>query len=118
MKSILTFESMITPKIITFLYWLLLLGVAVGGIGAMLSFGRISFASFATGLLVMAGGALWLPEGNAKVNNLVLPVVLFPLLWTAFFLYACLDKKLTRAYVVMGSLSAVNAALIAWHLTK
>ena len=54
----LTFESMITPKIITFLYWLLLLGVAVGGIGAMLSFGRISFASFATGLLVMAGGAL------------------------------------------------------------
>jgi hypothetical protein len=49
---------MITPKIITFLYWLLLLGVAVGGIGAMLSFGRISFASFATGLLVMAGGAL------------------------------------------------------------
>jgi hypothetical protein len=58
MKSVLTFESMITPKIITFLYRLLLLGVAVGGIGAMLSFGRISFASFATGLLVMAGGAL------------------------------------------------------------
>ena len=58
MKSMLTFESMITPKIITFLYWLLLLGVAVGGVAAMLSFGRISFASFATGLLVMAGGAL------------------------------------------------------------
>ena len=58
MKSVLTFESMITPKIITFLYWLLLLGVAVGGVGAMLSFGRVSFASFATGLLVMAGGAL------------------------------------------------------------
>jgi len=54
MKSVLTFESMITPKIITFLYWLLL-GVAVGGVAAMLSFGRLSFASFATGLLVMAG---------------------------------------------------------------
>ena len=58
MKSVLTFESMITPKIITFLYWLLLLGVAAGGVGTMLRFGRISFASFATGLLVMAGGAL------------------------------------------------------------
>ena len=58
MRSVLTFESMITPKIVTFLYWLLLLGVAVGGIGAMLSFGRVSFASFSTGLLVMAGGAL------------------------------------------------------------
>jgi membrane-anchored glycerophosphoryl diester phosphodiesterase (GDPDase) len=68
--------------------------------------------------LVMAGGAVWLPEGDAKVNNLVLPVVLFPLLWTATFLYTCLDKKLTRAYAVMGALSAVNAALIAWHLMK
>lgn len=68
--------------------------------------------------LVMAGGAVWLPAGVAKVNNLVLPVVLFPLLWTATFLYACLDKKLARAYAVMGALSAVNAALIAWHLMK
>jgi hypothetical protein len=33
-------------------------------------------------------------------------------------LYTCLDKKLTRAYAVMGALSAVNAALIAWHLMK
>lgn len=68
--------------------------------------------------LVMAGGSLWLPEGNAKVNNLVLPVVLFPLLWTATFLYACLDKRLARAYAVMGTLTVVNAALIAWHLLK
>ena len=68
--------------------------------------------------LAMAGGALWLPQGAAQVNNLVLPVVLFPLLWTAFFLYACLDKKLARAYAVIGALSAVNAALIAWHLLK
>ena len=58
MRSVLTFESMITPKIITFVYWLLLLGIAVGGVGAMLSFGRVSFASFSTGLLAMAGGAL------------------------------------------------------------
>ena len=58
MKSVLTFESMITPKIITFLYWLLLLGAMVGGIAAMLGSGRITFATFATGLLVMAGGAL------------------------------------------------------------
>ena len=66
--------------------------------------------------LVMAGSALWLPEGRAQVNNLVLPVVLFPLLWTALFLYACLDRRLKRAFVVMLSLVAVNAALLAWHL--
>jgi len=58
MRAVLTFESMITPKIITFLYWLLLLAVAIGGIGTMLSFGRLSFTSFASGLLIIAGGAL------------------------------------------------------------
>ena len=58
MRAVLTFESMITPKIITFLYWLLLLAVAIGGIGTMLSFGRLSFTSFASGLLIIAGGVL------------------------------------------------------------
>ena len=66
--------------------------------------------------LVMMGGALWLPVGVAQVNNLVLPVVLFPLLWTAFFLYALLDRKLSRAYAVVGVLVLVNAALVARHL--
>jgi len=67
-------------------------------------------------VLVMAGGAVWLPPGEAQVNNLALPVILFPLLWTVFFLYACLDKKLARAYAVIAAFVAVNAALIAWHL--
>lgn len=67
-------------------------------------------------LLCMAGGAVWLPAGAAQVNDLVLPVVLFPLLWTAFFLYACLDKRLVRAFVVVGVAIAINALLIAWHL--
>lgn len=72
--------------------------------------------SLVAACLVMAGGAIWLPEGEAHVNNLVLPVILFPLLWTALFLYACLDRKLARAYGVMVALVAVNGALIAWHL--
>ena len=54
---------------------------------------------------------------NASYGFVAWPVK-FPLLWTAFFLYACLDRKLARAYLLMGALFAVNAALIAWHLTK
>jgi hypothetical protein len=65
--------------------------------------------------LLMAGGALWIPVGRAQVNNLVLPVVLFPLLWTALFLYACLDTRLTRAYLVIGAVALSNALLLAWH---
>jgi hypothetical protein len=68
--------------------------------------------------LVMAAGALWLPEGRAQVNNLVLPIILFPLLWTALFLYALLDRRLTRAYAVIGALVALNSVLLAWHLLR
>jgi hypothetical protein len=67
--------------------------------------------------LVMVGGALWIPPGTAQVDNLVFPIVLFPLLWTALFLYACLDKKLARAYSVIGVLAGVNAVLLVLHLT-
>ncbi|MBE7420578.1 MAG: DUF4282 domain-containing protein [Ideonella sp.] len=58
MKSLLFFDSMITPRIITFIYWLLLFAALIGGIGAMFTFGRLSFSGFATGLAIIAGGAL------------------------------------------------------------
>lgn len=66
-------------------------------------------------LFLMAGGALWLPVGRAQVNNLVLPVILFPLLWTGLFLYACLDQRLKRAYGVIGGIVGANALLLGWH---
>ena len=58
MHSIFYFESMITPRIITMLYWLLLLASAVAGIATAVSLGPFAFPGIATGLVVMAGGAL------------------------------------------------------------
>lgn len=72
--------------------------------------------ALAAAVLVMTGSALWLPPGSAQVNNLVVPAILFPLLWTAFFLYACLDRKLARGYAVVGAFVAGNAGLVVWHL--
>lgn len=72
--------------------------------------------ALAAACAAMAGGALWLPPGAADVNNLVLPVVLFPLLWTALFLYACLDSSLLRAYAVIGAVAVGNGILLAMHL--
>ena len=34
-KGVFLFDTMITPKIITFVYWLMLLGAIVGGIVVM-----------------------------------------------------------------------------------
>ena len=66
--------------------------------------------------LSIVGGALVLPPGPAGVNNLALPVVLFPLVWAGLFLYACLDKRLARAYAIVGAVVALNGALLARHL--
>lgn len=54
-KNIFFFDSMLTPKIITFVYWLMLLGAVVGGIYLMfLPF----FGGFFKGLGVLVGGVI------------------------------------------------------------
>lgn len=59
MKDVLFFESMITPKIITIVYWLLLLFVVIAGIGAMFAtFSGVTFGSFLRGLGIIVGGAI------------------------------------------------------------
>lgn len=71
---------------------------------------------FVCAALVMCGGALWLPKGPAQINNIVLPIVLFPGIWAALFFYACLDRHLVRAWAVMGALSLLHAAAILVHV--
>lgn len=56
MKSVLFFDSMLTPKIVTFIYWLLLLAAIVGGLATMFT-GYGANAIF-LGLLQIVGGVL------------------------------------------------------------
>ena len=59
MKNLFFFDSMITPKIITFIYWLLLLSAVVSGLSFMFGgYSWMTFGSFIGGLLIVAGGAL------------------------------------------------------------
>lgn len=51
-RDVLFFDKMITPKIITWVYWLLLALIIIGGIGTM-------FVSFLGGLLSMAAGLVF-----------------------------------------------------------
>jgi len=54
-KNIFFFDSMLTPKIITFVYWLLLLACLVSGVGAMFtSYG----GGFFQGLGIIIFGAI------------------------------------------------------------
>lgn len=50
-KDLLYFDKMVMPKVITFIYWLALVGCVIGGLMTM-------FQSFFTGLVVIIGGAI------------------------------------------------------------
>lgn len=59
MKDVLFFNNMLTPKIITFVYWLLLLSAVIGGITTMFSgYEGFTFGSFLTGIFFAVAGAI------------------------------------------------------------
>ncbi|MEM7074848.1 MAG: hypothetical protein AAF484_07165 [Pseudomonadota bacterium] len=64
-------------------------------------------------IAVMGGMAVWWPAGRAQVNNIAIPVILFPLIWVTLFIYAILDEKLPRIFCVLTGLIVFNALLIA-----
>ena len=59
MRDILFFDKMLTPKIITAVYWLLLIGTVIGGIGSMFAgYPGFTFGSFLMGLVYIVAGAV------------------------------------------------------------
>lgn len=52
MRDLLFFDTMVTPKFITILYWLFLLSAVLSGVGIIFS------GSLVTGLLAIVGGGL------------------------------------------------------------
>ena len=55
MRDILFFDSMLTPKIITLVYWLLLGAALISGLGMMFAGG---IGSFFMGIFTMLAGAV------------------------------------------------------------
>lgn len=59
MKDVFFFNAMLTPKIITFVYWLLLFFAVVSGIGTMFSgLTGFSIGQFLTGCVVIVAGGV------------------------------------------------------------
>ena len=60
MRDLLYFDAMITPKIITFIYWLLLAAIALGGLAMLgVGFSRGFGAGMASLLVAPIVVALW-----------------------------------------------------------
>lgn len=59
MKDIFFFNNMITPKIITVVYWVMLIAVVIAGFTSMFAgFGGFSFGKFFMGLVYIVFGAI------------------------------------------------------------
>lgn len=70
-------------------------------------------ATLIIAVLIMAAMSLWLPEGNASIDHLVVPLILFPFIWAAVFFYVILEINPKRMYLVMLLLFLVNGGLVA-----
>lgn len=58
-RSIFFFDTMLTPKVITFVYWILLFMVIISGFAMMFGYGMygFSFGSFIKGFLMIVVGS-------------------------------------------------------------
>lgn len=89
------------------------------GSGRRLLWMRVALAgpwTIVASVVTMAGMAAWLPAGSARVDNLILPLVLYPLIWAFFFFWACLDSNIRRAAMVSFAITGIQGALLAHHL--
>lgn len=59
MKNLFYLDEMITPKIITLVYWILLIIAVIGGIGSMfIGWGGFTIGRFLLGIIYIVLGAL------------------------------------------------------------
>ncbi|GAB2680667.1 hypothetical protein [Aliiglaciecola aliphaticivorans] len=66
-------------------------------------------------LLFMLAMAVWFPPGVGKVNNIMLPLVLFPLIWAFLFFYTYLTTDLRKAQWLLVALFMINSLTLAYQ---
>jgi len=64
---------------------------------------------FITTIVIMLSTAMWFPKGVANVDNIVLPLMLFLLIWTALFFYASLSARLCLISSTIENLKSEQA---------
>ena len=59
-RNLLFFDAMLTPKFITVIYWIGLVGVVISGLGSIffMGFRYVTFGGLIRGLAITIGGAI------------------------------------------------------------
>ncbi|MDX2307106.1 MAG: hypothetical protein NW216_02590 [Hyphomicrobium sp.] len=75
--------------------------------------GPLALAAAVTTLAAMPH---YVPAGAGRIDNLVLPVIAFPLVWSISFFYACLADDVPRAAKTLAVVTVAQLAVIAVSL--
>ena len=70
-------------------------------------------ATLIVSFIVMLAMAAWFPPGVGKVNNIIVPLVMFPLIWAWLFFYTYLTDNCRRAWGMLIGLFMINGAILA-----
>lgn len=70
--------------------------------------------AFLASVLMVAGATRWLPEGSAGIDHIVVPIILFPLIWISVALSLYAARRRARAWTIVGVISIVHAGLVAY----
>ncbi|TQV81385.1 hypothetical protein FKG94_08930 [Exilibacterium tricleocarpae] len=63
----------------------------------------------------MLGMAVWFPAGVAGIDNLVFPLLSFPLIWAILLFYAYLERRIAYVTTVFAILLVSHIALLTYH---
>ncbi len=74
----------------------------------------VVLVSFITATLITAGASIYLPFG--EIDSIGVPILMFPITWTALVLFSALRNPLWQVWAVLGALSVLHVALIFRHL--
>jgi hypothetical protein len=69
-----------------------------------------------TAVIIIPGMTTYLPFEMSE--QILLPILLFPIIWTALFIYAYLAEKVWQPFIVMGLLCATHGLFSFWALTQ
>ncbi|MAY36243.1 MAG: hypothetical protein CMN84_09115 [Spongiibacteraceae bacterium] len=72
---------------------------------------------FLSAFLAVCGASVYLPAGPARIDNVAIPLVLFPAIWALLFFYSYLDSRLIRAYTLVLLVLGANLALVLLHIS-
>jgi hypothetical protein len=65
--------------------------------------------------MFMLAMAVWYPPGAGNVNNIMMPLVLFPLIWAISFFYTYLATDMRKAQIWLILLFVINSAILAFQ---